>query len=337
MASLHVPNADRIFGATPPAELGPRSRSKRTPRLHFVSDGPFAEAKELVVAAWPVATRGVRPLPVGRYASVNGLRMYYEIHGSRRHAEARSRPLVVLHAALTTIDSSFSAILPTLSRDRQVIAIEHQAHGRTSDVARPMSFRWLAEDTAELLRQLGIGRADVMGYSMGGAIALTLALLHPELVEKLMVVSGSFHTDGYSPDFMTAIAHLTTIEDDHTDRMRRDFQRVGARPEQWPRALSRVQELVLADEGSFELDQLRHVRAETLVVGGEYGVIRPEHTKQLVELVPNAKLELLPGNDHDPQVLIRSAQLANAFLDRAREASDQPGSRRPLPARTGSR
>lgn len=315
MASLQLPKADRGL-RTSAAGPGPRAPSRRVTRPHVVLDGPFAEAKELVVAAWPVDQRGMRTLPAGRYASVNGLRMYYEIHEGGVHPTAQSRPLVVLHGALMTIDSTFSAILPVLARTRRVIAIEQQAHGRTSDGARPMNARWLAEDTVELLRQLGVGRADFMGYSMGGGIALALALAHPELVGKLVLVSSGFHTDGYATDFLAITKNLASIENELTDRLRKDFLRVGARPEQWPRALSRIQEM-LAVRGGFEPDQLRHIRAETLVIGGQYGVYRPDHTKQLAELLPNALLEVFPGDDHDPKVLIHTADLAGGFLEHA--------------------
>src|ERR687891_743880 len=99
------------------------------------------------------------------YASVNGLKMYYEIHGT-------GKPLVLLHGALTTIDTSFGKVLPSLAKSRQVIAVEQQGHGHTADIERPLTYEQMADDTAELLRQLEIENADVFGYSMGGNIAL---------------------------------------------------------------------------------------------------------------------------------------------------------------------
>ena len=115
-------------------------------------DGPFAETKELVVGYWPARA--------GRYASVNGLRMYYEIHG-------RGRPLVMLHSGLGTIETSFSKVMPLFAGSRRIIAIEQQAHGRTADIDRNLSHEQMADDTAELLRQLEIEQADFVGYSMG--------------------------------------------------------------------------------------------------------------------------------------------------------------------------
>src|SRR5262245_6839298 len=119
----------------------------------------------------------------GRYASVNGLRMYYEIHGV---ANDRT-PLVLLHGGGSTIDTSFGNVLPALARTRRVIAFEQQGHGHTADVDRPFSFEQSAEDTAALLKSLKIERADFFGYSNGGNIALLMGIRHPEMVRKLVV------------------------------------------------------------------------------------------------------------------------------------------------------
>jgi pimeloyl-ACP methyl ester carboxylesterase len=284
-----------------------RSRPGRTPRPRAVLDGPFAEAKELVAAAWPRGAQGSRTVPAGRYAYVNGLRMYYEVHGS-------GRPLVVLHAALTTIDTSFAAVLPALARRRRVIAIEQQAHGRTLDIARPLSYRYMANDTAALLRQLGIDHADVLGFSMGGGAALQLALDHPELVRKLMLVSSALNFDGCVPEFAAVMQRLTDYDDALARVLQKGFQRAGARPEQWPRALTRVQELFTSSSG-LQPEHLDGVRADTLIVSGQYGVVRPEHTRQLARHVPKARLEIVPGDDHAPPVLARAVELADTFLD----------------------
>lgn len=112
-----------------------------------------------------------------------GLTMYYEIHGA-------GRPLVLLHGALSTIETDFEQVLPTFAEARQVIAIEQQAHGHTADVDRPLTYAQMAEDTVALLRQLHIDKADVFGYSMGGGIALQIALRHPDLVRKLVCAGG---------------------------------------------------------------------------------------------------------------------------------------------------
>src|SRR5690242_277543 len=116
----------------------------------------------------------------GNYAAVNGLNMYYEVHG----AENAGIPLVLLHGALGTTDM-FAQLTPRLSEARQVIAVELQAHGHTGDIDRPLSFEYMADDIAALIKHLSLGRADVLGYSQGGGVALQAAIRHPEVVRKL--------------------------------------------------------------------------------------------------------------------------------------------------------
>jgi len=110
----------------------------------------------------------------GNYASVNGLNMYYEIHGT-------GQPLVVLHGAYMTIET-MGEILPSLAEIRRVIAVELQGHGHTADVDRPLTYEQMADDVAALIGYLGIDKADVFGYSMGGGVALQAAVRHPEVV-----------------------------------------------------------------------------------------------------------------------------------------------------------
>ena len=115
--------------------------------------------------------------PQTGYAPVNGLNMYYEIHGT-------GQPLVVLHGSFMTIEL-MGQLVPGLARSRQVIALELQGHGHTADIDRPITYEQLADDTAALLRHLGIGNADVYGYSLGGGVALQVAMRHPALVREV--------------------------------------------------------------------------------------------------------------------------------------------------------
>src|SRR5574341_1448241 len=118
----------------------------------------------------------------GKYVNVNGLNMYYEIHGT-------GQPLVLLHGAFSAIGTSFGKLLPRLAETRQVIAFELQAHGRTADIDRPLTLEHMADDSAAALPQLGMERADIFGYSMGAGVALHLAIRHPEVLRKLVLAS----------------------------------------------------------------------------------------------------------------------------------------------------
>src|SRR4051812_28521745 len=113
------------------------------------------------------------------YAQLGELRMYYEVHGE-------GRPLVLLHGAYFTVDL-MGPIVGALAKTRQVIAPEQQAHGRTADIDRPITYEQMADDTAALIEHLRLGQADVLGYSMGGGTALQLAIRHPQLVRRLVV------------------------------------------------------------------------------------------------------------------------------------------------------
>ena len=128
---------------------------------------------------------------MGNHAAVNGLQMYYEMHGE-------GEPLILLHGGLGAIEM-FGEVLPLLAEDRRVIAVDLQAHGRTADIDRPMTFEAMADDVAALIEHLGLGEADVMGYSLGGGVALRAAIQHPEVVRKLVLVSTPFRRDGCTP------------------------------------------------------------------------------------------------------------------------------------------
>jgi pimeloyl-ACP methyl ester carboxylesterase len=137
------------------------------------------------------------------YAEVHGLRMYFEVHGSG------GTPLLLLHGGLFDIDQQFGALIPGLSEGRQVIAADFQGHGRTNDIDRPLSTADLASDVIGLLRHLGLEKVDVFGFSVGGAVALYLAIRHPDVVRRLVVSSVSYHPDGDRADNSEAIAAMT--------------------------------------------------------------------------------------------------------------------------------
>ena len=134
------------------------------------------------------------PAQIGRYTAVNGLKMYYEIHGS-------GKPLVLIHGGGSTIESTFGRVLPELAKTHQVIAVELQAHGRTLDIDRPLSFEQDADDVAALLKQLKIEKADIMGFSNGGTTALQVSIRHPQLVNKLVLLSAAYKRSGMPPGF----------------------------------------------------------------------------------------------------------------------------------------
>jgi pimeloyl-ACP methyl ester carboxylesterase len=128
------------------------------------------------------------------YSEVNGIKMYYEIYGE-------GKPLVLIHGGGSTIQTSFSRIIPLLAKNRKVIGVELQAHGRTGDRNTPISFEQDAEDVATLLKNLNVDKADILGFSNGGNTTMQLATRHPEVVNRIIVASAFYKRDGMFPGF----------------------------------------------------------------------------------------------------------------------------------------
>lgn len=234
------------------------------------------------------------------YASVNDLKMYYEIHGT-------GKPLVLLHGALTTIDTSFIKILPSLTEKRQVIAVEQQAHGHTADIDRPLTYEQMAEDTIELLRQLKIEKADFFGYSMGAGIALQIAIKHPDLVHKLVVVSVAYNNNGVYPEVLEGEEKLKPEDLDGTE-WQKAYARIAPNPGHWPLLIAKEQKLTREFKG-WAPDDIQAIKAPTFIIIGDSDIIRPEHAIEMFRLLgggvagdltglPCSRLAVLPGTTH---------------------------------------
>lgn len=243
----------------------------------------------------------------GSYASVNDLEMYYEIHGT-------GRPLVLLHGGLTTIDTSFGKALPSLAQTWQVIAVEQQAHGHTADIDRPLSFEQMADDTAALLRHIGVKQADFFGYSDGGNVALGIAIRHPDLVHKLAIAGTNYNNDGLYPEILEFLRHANA--EDMPAVLRGAYTRVAPKPEDWPTLVAKVARLGVDFQG-WRPEDIRSIKAPALVMIGDADIVRPEHAVELFRLLPHAQLAVLPGTDHGmrldhPEWLL---SMLAAFLD----------------------
>lgn len=235
------------------------------------------------------------------YAHVNELTMYYEIHGD-------GRPLVLLHGALGTIKSCFANLLPALATTRKVIAVELQGHGHTPDVVRPLSYEQMAEDLAGLLGALGIDVADFVGYSMGGAAAFQLAILHPSVVRRLVIAGGTCYLpEGLYPE-MRGESASPKPEDLAGSPWHQAYLEVAPDPAAWPTLVAKVAELD-ADFAGWPADEVRSLEAPTLLMIGDSDIVRPEHTMEMFRLlgggvvgdlagIPASQLAILPGTSH---------------------------------------
>jgi pimeloyl-ACP methyl ester carboxylesterase len=239
------------------------------------------------------------PPSTGDYAEVNGLRMYYEVHGT-------GQPLVVLHGAFMTI-GAMGAFVPELAEARQVVAVESQGHGHTADVDRPFSYEQMADDVAALLRHLGIEQADVFGYSMGGGAALQLAMRHPALVRKLVVASASSTSDGVYPEVWSGIEQITPELFAGTP-WKEEYDRVAPNPDAFPTLVEKMKQLD-GQPFAWPPDEIRAISAPTMVVIGDSDGTTPEHAVELFRLrgggvfgdlagLPSARLAILPGTTH---------------------------------------
>lgn len=226
------------------------------------------------------------------YAPVNGLQMYYEIHGQ---PVADQPPLLLLHGGFLSIATSFSEMLPTLAAQRQVIAVEQQGHGHTADIDRPLTFEQEADDTAAALEYLGIDQVDVFGYSDGGNVALGLAIRHPDLVRKVAIAGTNITNDGLVPGLYDFMAGMTP--EMLGDELRTLYEAEAPNPEDWPVLVEKVKQQVVDLKG-WTPEQLQGIAAPTLVIMGENDIITPEHALEVVRQIPNAHLAVLPMRDH---------------------------------------
>jgi pimeloyl-ACP methyl ester carboxylesterase len=235
----------------------------------------------------------------GSYASVNGLEMYYEIHGT-------GEPLVLLHGAYMTINA-MGEVVPSLAKTRRIIAVELQGHGRTADIDRPLSYEQMADDTAALLRHIGIEEADIFGYSMGGGIALQVTIRHPEVVRKLVLASVYYNNDGVYPEVLEAIETITPEAFVGTP-WREEYARIAPNPEDFPTLVAKLKELDLTFVG-WPSEDIQAIEAPALLIIGDSDVVRPEHAVEMFRLVgggvagdlaglPSSRLAILPGTTH---------------------------------------
>ena len=229
------------------------------------------------------------------YADANGLHLYYQEHGD-------GPPLVLLHGGLMTIELNFGIALPVLAKRHRVIALELQGHGRTADVARPPTFPYFAADVVALLDHLGIGRADVVGFSVGGLTAYELAISYPDRLRRAVIASADHHNDRRGE---ADPARLPTQDD--FQAMRDAYVATAPNPEAFDAVAEKTSGLVQSFAGWAD-DQLRHIQLPVLILIGDTDFIHVDDAAEAVRLLPQGQLAVLPGTTH--MELTRSTLLA---------------------------
>ena len=237
------------------------------------------------------------------YLETNGVSLYYEEHGA-------GEPLVLLHGGIGS-GAMFAAILPALAANRRVLLVDLQGHGRTADVDRPFRVESMADDVAGLIAELG-GAADVLGYSLGGAVALRLAIQHPERVRELILVSVPCKRAGNHPEVLAAMDQMTS---EVAEPMKQSpayalYSEIAPRPEDWNTMVAKTSELLKVDyDWTAEIGELS---CRTLLVFADADSVRPAHISEFFGLLggglrdagwdgshqPTNRLAVLPGQTH---------------------------------------
>jgi pimeloyl-ACP methyl ester carboxylesterase len=228
------------------------------------------------------------------YADVNGLHMYYEIHGDA------GTPLVLLHGGLMTIELTYPSLLPALTRRHRVIGVDFQAHGRTVDIDRDLTYANLASDVIGLLDNLGIERTHVIGHSMGGGTALELAVNHADRLRSVVVISASVRAEGMHPDLADPSTYATSTrmptEQDFAD-MAAAYAKVAPHPERFADLHARSMTSLNGWSGRTD-EQLAGITAPMLIVVGDHDFTTAAHAALMQELIPGSQLAILPGTSH---------------------------------------
>ena len=256
---------------------------------------------------------------INGYASVNGLKLYYEIHGT-------GQPLVLIHGGFGAV-VMFAQLLPTLAETCQVIGVELQAHGHTADIDRPFSYAQFADDIAALIKHLGFEHADVMGYSLGGGVALQTAIRHPEFVRKLVVVSAPCKRDGWFPEVLVGMGSVNA-EALIGSPMHAGYIGVAPNPEGFASLANKTRQLL--SQPYDWTSGVAGIKSPTLIVTADADSFPPTHAAEMFGLLgggkrdagwdgsgmPNSRLAILPGTTHynsfaSPML----APIVTAFLD----------------------
>lgn len=219
------------------------------------------------------------------YADVNGIKLYYEIHGE-------GEPLVLLHGGGSTIQTTFGRVLPKLAKNHKVIAIELQNHGHSGFRDVPETFEQDADDVAALLPAIGTTKASFFGFSNGGTTSLVLAMRYPELVNKLVVASAAYKRSGFMPGFFEMMQQTTMAE--MPQKLKDAFLEINPDTAMLRKMFDRDRQRMINFK-DWSDDEIRSIKAPTLVINGDADVITTEHAVEISRMIPGARLAILPG------------------------------------------
>jgi pimeloyl-ACP methyl ester carboxylesterase len=257
--------------------------------------------------------------PTTGYAPVNGLKMYYEVHGS-------GDPVVLLHGSFMTITNNWTQWIGELAKTRKVIAVEMQGHGRTADIDRDFSYENLADDVAALLDHLKIPSADLIGYSMGGGVAMQCAIRHPEKVRKVVSISARFRQDGFVKEGLDAFPKLTP-EAFKGSPIEIEYKKLSPTPDKFADLVNHIKAMA-SRPFDFGADKLRATKAPMFFIHGDADGVRLDHIAEMFRLKGDeiygdlrprsaSRLAILPDTTHVTliQRMTTIVPMVNDFLD----------------------
>ncbi|WPO89172.1 alpha/beta fold hydrolase [Chryseobacterium sp. HR92] len=265
----------------------------------------------VIAIASQVYGQKVKPSESG-YAPVNGIKVYYEVYG-------KGKPIVLLHGAFMTIDMNWGELIPELSKNRKVIAVELQGHGHTPFSERKLSHTDLANDVTKVMDYLKIDKADIAGYSFGGAIAYQLAIQSPQRLNKLVIISSTYKNSGWLPEVNSAFKGMKP-ELFMNSPMHTAYDAVAPDKTKWTKFL----EQMIATAGQpFDLgdDNISKISAPVLIIAGDNdGLDKTELAKTYKLLgggvsadmgpMPKSQLAIVPGQSH-VSLMMQTATILN--------------------------
>jgi len=270
----------------------------------------FRNAQIILVAllATAACSRGERPVvaadstsqkAVGQRVEVNGMQMYYEVSGA-------GEPLIVLHGSYMNIPS-MGAIIPKLAETHKVYALELQGHGRTTDIDRPITYQNLADDVAAFMDKVGLAKADLFGYSMGGQVGLQMAIRHPAKVNKLIAASAAYDLRGWQPVYTAAIPTMT-VEMIVGMPFAAEYRKLAPNPDGFPALVEKL--IALEKEPMAWEEDIKTIKNPVLIIAGDADVMTLEHSVKMFHLLGGgamgdmgaplsaSRLAILPATSH---------------------------------------
>lgn len=238
------------------------------------------------------------------YASVNGLKMYYEIKGE-------GQPVIVLHGGFGNTEL-FMPNVSELENNYKIIRVDLQGHGRTADIDRPISSHSMANDVAALIQQLNLGKTNIIGYSMGGSVALRLAIQHPELLNKVVIISSPFKRKGWFPDLLVLQDQMGPASADMLKQspLYESYKKEAPKPEQWNQLVAKMAEAIQRD---YDLSkEVAGIKLPVLLIAADADGVMPSHMIEFFNLLggglkdagwdgsaqPKSQLAIIPGQNH---------------------------------------